>query len=119
MVEDDHFAPGDVVLVPFPFTDQSGGKKRPAIVVSSRAYNQQRRDIVIMAVTSQVRSPLGFAEALVSDWQAAGLLKPSLFKPVWTTIERTLVLRKMGTLSAADGVTLARLVRQVIDSESP
>lgn len=30
---------GDVVLVPFPFTDQSASKKRPAVVVSSSAYH--------------------------------------------------------------------------------
>ena len=73
---------GDVVLVPFPFTDQSGAKKRPAVVVSGSNYNTGRRDLVIMAITSQVRQPLGFAEALVSDWQAAGLIKPSVLKPV-------------------------------------
>jgi len=33
---------GDVVLVPFPFTDQSGFKKRPAVVVSSTEYQAQR-----------------------------------------------------------------------------
>ena len=46
---------GDVVLLPFPFTDQSGAKKRPAVIVSSMSYNGKRRDIVIMAITSQVR----------------------------------------------------------------
>jgi hypothetical protein len=60
---------GDVVLVPFPFTDQSGTKKRPAVVVSSDGYNASRRDIVIMAVTSQVRTPLGFGEGMIDDWQ--------------------------------------------------
>jgi hypothetical protein len=43
---------GDVVLVPFPFTDQSGTKRRPAVVVSLADYNMSRRDIVIMAITS-------------------------------------------------------------------
>jgi len=43
---------GEIVLVPFPFTDQSGGKRRPAVIVSSAAYNRERIDLVIMAVTS-------------------------------------------------------------------
>ena len=89
---------GEVVLVPFPFTDQSGLKKRPAVVVSSSGYNTNRRDIVIMAITSQVREPLGFGEAMVADWQAAGLLKVSVLKPVVTTIEQGLVVRTLGTL---------------------
>jgi mRNA interferase MazF len=96
------FTFGDVVLVPFPFTDQLGLKKRPAVVVSSSDYCEHRRDIVIMAITSQVRQPLAFAEALIVDWQGAGLIKASVLKPVFTTIEQGLVNRKMGALSAAD-----------------
>lgn len=69
---------GDVVLVPFPFTDQSGAKKRPAVIVSGGGYQAGRRDVIIMAITSQVREPLGFAEARVSDWQTVGLIKPSV-----------------------------------------
>lgn len=42
----------DVVLVPFPFTDQSGTKKRPAVVVSSGSCNASRRDIVIMGANA-------------------------------------------------------------------
>jgi mRNA interferase MazF len=33
---------GDVILVPFPFTDQSRAKQRPAVVVSSARYNTER-----------------------------------------------------------------------------
>lgn len=78
---------------------------------SGSNYNAGRRDIVIMAITSQVRTPLGFGEAMVADWQAAGLIKASLFKPVFATIERTLVVRMMGQLSAADAKTLREIVR--------
>jgi mRNA interferase MazF len=105
---------GDVVLVPFPFTDQSGAKKRPAVVVSSSGYNTGRRDLVIMAITSQVRQLPGFAEAHVTDWPAAGLIKPSVLKPVFTTIEQGLVVRTMGTLSTADLRTLREVIGQVI-----
>ncbi len=105
---------GDVILVPFPFTDQSAVKKRPAVIVSSSGYNANRRDVVIMAITSQFRVPLGFGEAIVANWQAAGLIKPSVFKPIIATIEQSLVIRTMGALSTADLRTLRDTLDQVI-----
>ena len=89
----------DIVLVPFPLTDQSGAKKRPAVVVSSAAYNEARRDVVIMAVTSQIKSSGTFGEVIIEDWRAASLLKPSAIRPVFATIEQTLILRRLGHLS--------------------
>ena len=73
---------GDVVLVPFPFTDQSAVKKRPAVVISSDAYHRERPDLIIMAITGQVRAAQTVGETFVQDWQDAGLLKPSVIKPV-------------------------------------
>jgi len=49
-----------MVLVAFPFTHQAGTKKHPAVVVSSQAYHPQRLDVILMAVTSQMRQPSGF-----------------------------------------------------------
>lgn len=114
MVTASRFSFGDVVLVPFPFTDQSGVKKRPAAVVSSAAYNASRRDIVIMAITSQVRTSPGFGEAMVGDWQAAGLIKPSVLKPVFTTIAQGFILRTMGRLSTIDLKTLRGVLGDTI-----
>ena len=65
-----------------------------------------------MAITSQVRNPLAFGEALISDWQVAGLLKPSVLKPVFTTIEQALLLRSMGRLSDADQLLLRECLAQ-------
>lgn len=108
------FSFGDVVLVPFPFTDQSGTKKRPAVVVSSHGYNTNRPDIVIMAITSQVRQPLAYGEAMIANWQAAGLIKTSVLKPVFTTIEQGLVIRTMGTLTTADHQALREVVADTL-----
>jgi mRNA-degrading endonuclease toxin of MazEF toxin-antitoxin module len=69
---------GDLVLVPFPFTDLSTTKKRPAVVVSSPAYHQARPDLVILAVTSQAHPSSAFGEAAVAKWKEAGLLRPSV-----------------------------------------
>ena len=108
------FTFGTVILVPFPFSDQSGTKQRPAVIVSSDTYNTRRRDLVILAITSQLRSSPGFAEALVADWRAAGLIKPSAFKPVFATIEQALVIRPLGNLSAADSASLRGILALAI-----
>ena len=47
---------GAVVLVPFPFTNQTASKKRPAVVVSNGAYNTARPDVVMMAITTNLAS---------------------------------------------------------------
>jgi mRNA interferase MazF len=92
------------VLVPFPFTDQSTTRKRPAVVISSSAYHQQRPDLILMAITSQFRPTQTVGEVVVQHWQAAGLIKPSVLKPLITTIERALVLRVMGSLHEDDRI---------------
>ena len=105
---------GDIVLVPFPFTDQSAAKKRPAVVISSEAYHQQRPDLIIMAVTSQVKPAQTVGEMVVQNWQSAGLLKPSAIKPVITTIERGLVINKLGQLMENDSAVLKRTISSVL-----
>ena len=105
---------GDVILVPFPFTDQSTTKKRPAVVISSQAYHSHRIDLIVMPITSQVRSSTAFGEVPVQDWKAAGLIKPGVIKPVITTIERFLVLRKLGRLNDQTQATLRKAIAQIV-----
>lgn len=105
---------GDIVLVPFPFTDQSTTKRRPAVVVSSAAYNRERPDLILMAVTSQLRPAAGIGEVTVREWQAAGLLKPSAIKLVITTAERGLVIKQLGRLKDQDREVLRRAIQTII-----
>ena len=67
-----------------------------------------------MAITSQVRQPLGFREALVADWQSAGLIKSSVVKPVFTTIEQGLVMRTIGEFSATDLRALREAIAKTV-----
>jgi len=105
---------GDIVLVPFPFTDQSGIKRRPAVVVSSRRYNTARPDLIIMAITSQARPAGAIGEVAVKDWKGAGLLKASVVKPVLTTIEAALVIRTLGELTADDQHALRQALATIL-----
>ena len=105
---------GAVILVPFPFTDQTTTKKRPAVVVSSTEYNAERPDIVLLAITSQIRPIPAFGEVSVSNWQKAGLIKPSAIKPVFATIEKTLVLKQLGLLDEEDKKALRDTLQIII-----
>jgi mRNA interferase MazF len=92
---------GDVILVPFPFTDHTTTKQRPAVVISSSAYHARRPDLVLMAVTSQRRAS-AWGDVEINAWRAAGLLKPSAVKPVIATIEQNWVIKRLGRLEAVD-----------------
>ena len=105
---------GDVILVPFPFTDQSTSKKRPALVISSRTYNEERPDLIIMAVTSRIRSNPVIGDVTIQRWQEAGLLKPSVAKPVVTTIEKALVIKTMGRLGQDDSQALQACLEEIL-----
>lgn len=105
---------GDVVLVPFPFTDQSTTKQRPAVVVSSARYQAERPDLILMAITGQLRENPAVGELIVRGWQAAGLLKPSVIKPILTTLEQRLVRRRLGTLNEQDRQALRNVLAVII-----
>lgn len=105
---------GSVILVPFPFTDQTISKKRPAVVISSQGYNDARADIIVMAITSQLRATIGGYDLALDLWQEAGLLKPSAVKPVIATLEQSLVDRVLGTLATSDQAGLREKISDIL-----
>ncbi len=105
---------GDVILVPFPFTDQTTTKKRPSVIVSSTDYQRQRSDLILIAVTSQANPANSFGEMTITEWKAAGLLKPSIIKPVLTTIDKSLVIRKLGELQEIDAQALSNILQVIL-----
>lgn len=92
---------GDVVLVSFVFSDESGKKLRPAVVISSAAYGRSRHEIIIAAITSNIRRRF-FGDHLIADWKGAGLLFPSLATGIFRTVKRTMVDRKLGAMPKRD-----------------
>ncbi len=90
---------GDVVLVPFPYRDRLAEKTRPAVIVSSSAYNQ-KGDLVIAALTSQ--SPRFATDYALADWKAAGLIAPSTARMLLATVAAARVQLHIGTLSDRD-----------------
>lgn len=46
---------GDIVLVPVPFSDLTNQKQRPLLVISNDDYNKVTEDVVVLAITSNLK----------------------------------------------------------------
>jgi mRNA interferase MazF len=106
------YAKGDVVLVPFPFTDLSATRVRPAVVVSSDRYATHTSDVMVAMVTSQPQT--GFSDCALRDWQQAGLIYPSWVRAKIATLAQGLVRFSPGRLSGRDEKAVERTLRIVL-----
>src|SRR5207248_5999604 len=109
------FQRGDVALVPFPFSDLTATKVRPAAVVSGSLYRATEPDLMLAAVTSTVSAATGPLDYLLSDWRAAGPRYPSAFKPVLATLEPARVPYRVGTLTPPDLAQVERRLRRALE----
>lgn len=107
------YSRGDVVLVGFVFAEESGKKFRPAAVVSAPAYHRARQEVVVVAITSNIRRRL-FGDHLITDWKGAGLLFPSVATGILRTIKRAMIGRKLGSLAKADLEAIDRELRRCL-----
>jgi mRNA interferase MazF len=107
---------GDVVLVPFPFTDLSNQKVRPSLIVSP---NPQQDDLVVAFISSVVSDRLQATEWLLTndhpEFSATGLKRASVFKTgKLVTLHRSLILRRLGHLGPTSQAELDhRLLKAV------
>lgn len=97
-----NFERGDVVLVRFPFTTLVRGKQRPAVIISTKAYNQAGEDVIAAAITGNLKAARRPGDYLLIYWREAGLLKESLVKSILFTMEKSLIVRKLGKINKAD-----------------
>lgn len=108
------FQRGDVVLIPFPYTDLSATKTRPAVIVSSQVYHLARPELLLAYISSQVAKADPQIDHVLVDWKAAGLLSPSFVRPKLATIEPYLIIRQVGTLSTQDMLAVDRCLRRAM-----
>ena len=102
-----NYSKGSIVLVRFPFTDLTGRKVRPAVVVSAP---HQSEDVFIVPLTSKI-DRLFPGEFVMQEWQAAGLNVSTAVKRGIFTIRQDLILRKVGAISASDAHMLEDSLR--------
>ncbi len=92
----------DIVLVPFPFTDQQQSKRRPGLVFSPNIYNQAGSDIIIVFMTSNLSRSSRPGDYTLRNWKSANLPKPTLIRMKFATILASIVFKKLGRLQGPD-----------------
>jgi mRNA interferase MazF len=102
------YQPGDVVLVAFPHTGKTRTKNRPALVI----LDTGDADVVVARVTTQLhQTPY---DVVITDWQSAGLLAPSIVRlHKLATLEKTIIRKRLGQLQSADRQRVATVIRHI------
>ncbi len=100
------YRPGDIVVVPFPFTDRLASKRRPALVCSSTAYNGATRHVVLAMITTATQTAWP-GDVAIRDLAATGLPAPSTVRWKLFTLDASLILRRAGALGADDRAACA------------
>lgn len=92
--------PADVVIVPFPFTEKLGVKRRPALVLSTKAFNANGHTVLAM-ITTKSHSPWS-GDTSIEDLPVAGLRVPCIVRLKVFTLDNRLIIRRSGSLSEKD-----------------
>ncbi len=91
------YDPGEVVVVPFPFTDMSAIKQRPVLILSSKKYNTSSQDIITCGITSNPHDTAFSVVLLKKDMVEGQMVVDSRVKPdKLFTLHQKMVKKKLG-----------------------
>jgi mRNA interferase MazF len=101
---------GDVLLVPIRFSDATGEKKRPVLVVRDTGD----ADLLVVPITSH--PPRAFEDVTLPNWRSAGLRLPSTVRMAkFATVARSSVIRQLGSLTDQDAQSAREILRQFFE----
>lgn len=104
--------PGDLILVPFPYTDLSSKKMRPALVLSNATHNHQGSDVIALGVTSNLANAAHSILLKASDMVQGKLLATSRIKvDRVATLEQNLIRKRLGRVKPA---ILAQVMKEFL-----
>ena len=103
----------DTVVVPFPFAEQAVLKRRPVVVMSSRAFNAANGATLVAMITT-AKASVWPSDIALSDLASAGLNTPCILRWRLTTLPNDLILRALGRLCALDRMACERGMAEMV-----
>lgn len=113
-----NFRRGEVLMVEIAFSGTPGRKKRPAVVISVEKFHRGGSKLIVAGFTSNVTSPARFGDVTIQHWQESGLVKPTVFRGILTTVDEMDVVRSMGVLHKTDFDKLEASITEILGIES-
>ena len=95
------YSPGDVVVVPFPFSERDAAKRRPALVCSSLEFNDSAHHVVLAMITTAAHKKWP-GDVALRDLAGTGLSVASIVRWKLFTLDASLILRRAGAISTRD-----------------
>ncbi len=92
----------DIVLIPFPFTNLTIAKKRPALIISPSEFNRDLEAVIIMFITSNISAYGRTGDYKIKEWEKAGFPKPSMARMKLATVDKKIIIKKFGHLEDRD-----------------
>lgn len=102
----------DVVVVPFPFSEKAGTKRRPALVLTNTAFNEHGHTVRAM-ITTKTHRPWP-SDTGIEEHAAAGLHGSCIVRLKTFTLDNRLILKKIGSLSPADRQKVSERLHQYL-----
>ena len=106
----------EIVLVPFPYSDQYNKKVRPGLVISNNLFNNNSDDVVLCAVTSNLHNSDFCVEINAEDMDSGVLYTKSLVKAESIfKIEKSLVIKSIGAINKTKFSEVLCMVKKLIE----
>lgn len=104
----------DVVIVPFPFTDSSMQKRRPALVLSDYTAFSAKTGHSIMAMITSAKNAPWPLDVRITDLSQAGLPAPSVVRMKLFTLDHRFIFAKAGVLSPGDAAMVNKALHLLL-----
>lgn len=111
------FERGKIVLVPFPFTDLSSSKIRPALIISEPEY--AGKDVIVVFISSKIPKKIGSTDYLLkteaSFFKQTGLKVSSVIRGnKVATLDKRIILGEIGSLALDDQKKLNNIIKMAL-----
>lgn len=108
-----------VILIPFPFSDLSSYRVRPALVLSNTDFNSRNDDVICCMITTEPTSHPHTVHITASDMERGNISRESKIKPYRIfSVSKNKILKILGKLNLSKSLQVQKEIFSVISLQN-